>query len=292
MKPIATFSIVARDPLTGDIGIAVQSKFLAVGSAVPFGRANAGAIATQALANLEFGPVALDLLEKGYPAKKVAEMLKARDPGIEDRQFGIVDHRGGSATFTGKRCFDYAGGIAEPNIAAQGNILVSEATVHALVDTYKNTEGTLAYRLVCALDAAQNAGGDKRGRQSAALLVIRKNGSYGGYNDRYIDLRVDDDPQPIKKLMKLLKLHTLYFNKTTPEEEVPVDQTVALKIQKALQKLGFYQGKLNGEFDEATRQAYFDFCGIENYEERLCEGNIVDKLVLERLVKKARKVIA
>ena len=288
MKNISTFSIVARDPKTGEIGIAVQSKFLAVGSAVPFARADVGGIATQALANLEFGPIALDLLQKGYSAKKVCESLKARDPHIEDRQFGIVDHHGGSATFTGKNCFDYAGGIAEENIAAQGNILVSKETVEAMVHTFKKTPGTLAYRLVCALDAGQNAGGDKRGRQSAALLVVKKNGGYGGFNDRYIDLRVDDDRQPIKKLKHLLKLHELYFNKTTPEEQVIVDHEVAIKIQNALTVLGFYQGPITGEYDTLTMKAFSDFCGIENYEERINEGNIVDINVLKALIKKAR----
>lgn len=288
MKPIATFSIVARDPLTGDIGIAVQSKFLAVGSAVPFGRAGAGAIATQALANLEFGPVALDLLEKGYSANKVADMLKARDPGIEDRQFGIVDHKGGSVTFTGKRCFDYAGGIAEENIAAQGNILVSKATVEALVDTFKHSKGPLSYRLVSALQAAQDAGGDRRGRQSAALLVIRKNGSYGGYNDRYIDLRVDDDPQPIKKLKHLLDLHTLYFNKTTPEEQLVLDEKTVLKIQKGLSVLGFTSKEPSGIYDAETTKALMDFCGVENFEERWCEGNFIDIHVYKALLKKAK----
>jgi uncharacterized Ntn-hydrolase superfamily protein len=288
MKTIATFSIVARDPKTGEIGIAVQSKFLAVGSAVPFARAGAGAIATQALANLEFGPVALDLLQKGYSAKKVSESLRARDPNIEDRQFGIVDNRGGSATFTGKNCFDYAGGYSEENIAAQGNILVSKETVEAMVHAFKKTPGTLAFRLVSALDAGQNAGGDRRGRQSAALLVVKKNGSYGGYNDRYIDLRVDDDPQPIKKLKRLLKLHELYFNKTTPEEKVVVDREVALEIQHALIGLGYYHSTLTGDFDELTIKAFNDFCGIENYEERINEGNIVDINVLKALLKKAK----
>jgi len=288
MKNIATFSIVARDPLTGEIGIAVQSKFLAVGSAVPWARANVGAIATQALANLEFGPVALDLLEKEYTAQKVCESLRARDPHIEDRQFGIVDAKGGSATFTGKNCFEYAGGIAEDNLACQGNILVGQDTVDALANTFKQTSGPLAYRLVKALEAAQEAGGDKRGRQSAALLVVKPGGSYGGYNDRYIDLRVDDDPHPIKKLMHLLNLHQLYFEKTTPEDEVIVDDIVASKIQKALIDLGYYHGEITGDFDELTIKAYHDFCGWENYEERICEGKIVDKHVLKVLLSRAK----
>ncbi len=285
MKPIATFSIVARDPLTGELGVAVQSKFLAVGSAVPFAKANVGAIATQALANLDFGEIGLNLLQKGYSAEQVMEALKQLDPNIEDRQFGIVDAKGRSASFTGRNCFDYAGSIAEENLACQGNILVSEATVKALATTFKQTTGTLARRLVAALDAAQHAGGDRRGRQSASLLVVKEKGSYGGYNDRYIDLRVDDDPEPIEKLSHLLDLHEMYFNKPTPEEIVNVDTEIAKQIQVALKKRGYYQGEITGVYNEMTRNAYASFCGWENYEERVLEGNQVDRNVLAILIK-------
>jgi uncharacterized Ntn-hydrolase superfamily protein len=222
MQPIATFSIVARDPLTGELGVAVQSKFLAVGSAVGWAKAGAGAIATQAMANLDFGELGLIILNKGYSAAQTMEALKALDPQIEDRQFGIVDALGNAVSFTGKNCFDYAGGITEANLACQGNILVSQKTVQALADTFKLSEGSLARRLVLALNAAQNAGGDRRGRQSASLLVVKPGGSYGGYNDRYIDLRVDDDLEPIKKLAHLLDLHEMYFNKPLPEEIIEV----------------------------------------------------------------------
>jgi len=284
MKPIATFSIVARDPLTGELGVAVQSKFLAVGSAVPFAKAHVGAIATQALANLDFGEIGLSLLQKGYTAQQVMEALKQLDPNIEDRQFGIVDAKGGSVSFTGRNCFDYAGSIAEVNLACQGNILVSEATVKALADTFKQTSGTLARRLVAALDAAQYAGGDRRGRQSASLLVVKEKGSYGGYNDRYIDLRVDDDPEPIEKLSHLLDLHAMYFNKPTAEEIVEVDSNIAKQIQVALQKRGYYYGEIDGVYDEMTRNAYASFCGWENVEERVLEGNQVDRNVLAILL--------
>ena len=282
-------SIVARDPLTGEIGIAVQSKFLAVGSAVPWAKANVGGIATQAMANLEFGTVGLELLEKGYSAQKVLDSLKARDTHIEDRQFGIVDSKGGSVTFTGKNCFDYAGGIAQENLACQGNILVGVETIEAMVNTYRLATGTLANRLVEALDAGQNAGGDRRGRQSAALLIVKQGGSYGGYNDRYMDLRVDDDPQPIKKLMKLVRLHEIYFNKTKEEDMVIVEPKIADQIQKALQKCGYYKGSLTQEFDLETIKAFNDFCGWENFKERINEGNIVDKNVLKFLLRKAKK---
>ena len=286
MQPISTFSIVARDPNTGELGVAVQSKFLAVGSAVGWAKANAGAIATQAMANLDFGELGLVILGKGYTAEQTMEALKALDPQIEDRHFGIVDHQGNAVTFTGKNCFDYAGGIAEVNLACQGNILVSQKTVQALADTFKSTHGSLARRLVRALDAAQNAGGDRRGRQSAALLVVKEGGSYGGFNDKYIDLRVDDDPEPIKKLEHLLSLHEMYFNKPTPSEIVEVDTELAKQIQSSLKKLGYYKGEITGIYDEKTVSAYNDFCGWENYEERMIDEKHVDKNVIEALFAK------
>lgn len=286
MKKIATFSIVARDPETGELGIAVQSKFLAVGSAVPWAKANVGAIATQALANLDFGSIGLELLGKGYSAPQVRDALIQLDPAIDHRQFGIVDAKGNAISFTGKKCFDYAGGYAEENLACQGNILVSEATVQALVSTFKATQGTLARRLILALDAAQHAGGDKRGRQSASILVVKEKGSYGGYNDRYIDLRVDDDPEPIQKLDELLSLFEMYFNKTKPEDQLVVDRELALKMQEALLRLGFYHANPTGKFDELTKSAFESFCGMENFEERINSGNIVDRHVIDFLLRK------
>ena len=284
MKRIGTFSIVARDPDTGELGIAVQSKFLAVGMAVPWAKANVGAIATQAAANLDYGEIGITLLEKGYTAQQTLDALLALDEDREERQVGIVDAQGNAVSFTGKNCFDWAGGITGDNFTCQGNILVSEETVTALKETFLNTSGTLARRLVKALDAAQHAGGDKRGRQSAALFVVKEKGSYGGYNDRYIDLRVDDHPEPIEELARLLDLHEMYFHKTLPEEEVKVDQALAARMQEALLALGYYKGPVNGEFDHLTQQAYEDFCGVENFEERMCPGNVVDRRVLAFLL--------
>ncbi len=286
MQPISTFSIVARDPLTGELGVAVQSKFLAVGSAVGWAKAGAGAIATQAMANLDFGELGLMILNKGYTAAQTMEALKALDPQIEDRQFGIVDAKGNAATFTGKNCFDYAGGIAEENLACQGNILVSQKTVQALTDTFKSTTGSLAHRLVSALAVAQSAGGDRRGRQSASLLVVKPGGSYGGFNDKYIDLRVDDDMEPIKKLQHLLDLHEMYFNKPLLSEIIEVDIKLTLKIQTSLKKLGYYAGEIDGNYNETTISAYNAFCRWENYEERILDGNRVDKNVITALFAK------
>jgi uncharacterized Ntn-hydrolase superfamily protein len=284
MKTIATFSIVARDPLTQELGIAVQSKFLAVGSAVPWAKANVGAIATQAMANLDIGELGLHLLAKGYSAQQTAEALKQLDDNIEHRQFGIVDAKGNAVSFTGSQCFDYAGGYAEENLAVQGNILVSKATVDALRDTFKNTEGSLAFRLISALQAAQVAGGDKRGRQSASLYIVKEKGSYGGYNDRYIDLRVDDDPEPIDKLMDLYRLHQLYFTKPTEKDLLIITPELALSMQDALSNLGYYQGAHTGVFDELTRVAYESFCGWENFEERVVSEAKIDRSVYAHLL--------
>ncbi|HPL54620.1 MAG TPA: DUF1028 domain-containing protein [Bacillota bacterium] len=286
MINISTFSIVARDPETGELGVAVQSKFLAVGAAVPWAKAGVGAIATQALANLDYGELGLELLKKGYSPQKTLDSLLALDEGREDRQIGIVDAYGNSVTYTGKNCYDWAGGIAGENFACQGNILVGEETIKALKETFINSKDSLAKRLVQALDRAQNAGGDKRGRQSASLLVVKEKGSYGGYNDRYIDLRVDDHPEPIKELMRILDLHEMYFNRTAENEMLVVDEKTAVKIQKALKQLGYYNGDIDGNYNEDVKKSYEEFCHIENFEERICEGNIIDIKVLEFLLNK------
>ena len=240
MKTISTFSIVARDPSTGELGIAVQSKFLAVGAMVPWAKAGIGAVATQAAANLHFGELGLELLARGYSARETLDALLALDEGREERQLGIVDANGNSAAFTGSRCHSWAGHINGENFSCQGNILVSSATVEALADTFQNSEGPLADRLVLCLDRAQDAGGDRRGRQSAALLVVQEGASYGGYNDVKIDLRVDDHPDPIKELRRLLDLHELYFGETL--ERVAADAETTMAVQRRLSELGYYSG--------------------------------------------------
>jgi uncharacterized Ntn-hydrolase superfamily protein len=201
-----TFSIVGYDPATGDLGVAVASKFLAVGSVVPFARAGVGAIATQAFANTTYGPRGLELLKRGLSPDEVIRRLTRDDPQREQRQIGIVDAKGRAATYTGKSCIRWAGGIAGKHFAAQGNILTGEAVVQAMADTFQRTRGELARRLLAALEAGEKAGGDARGKQSAALLVVRKGGGYAGFDDRYIDLRVDDHPDPIPELKRLLTM--------------------------------------------------------------------------------------
>lgn len=209
--PVATFSIVGCDPGTGELGVAVQSKFLAVGSVVPWAKAGVGAIATQSYANTTFGPTGLELLAKGLPPQEVLDELLAADEGREYRQVGMVDARGNSVTFTGGKCLAWAGGIAGECFAAQGNILVSEATVRAMADAFVSAPGPLPERLLTALAAGEDAGGDSRGRQSAALLVVKEAGGYAGFNDRYVDLRVDDHPDPLQELARLLVLHREFY---------------------------------------------------------------------------------
>ena len=203
---VATYSIVGFDPATGDLGVAVQSKFFAVGAVVPWAQAGVGAVATQAYANTSFGPEGLRLMAEWKPPAEAIATLLAADKDSTRRQVGMVDAQGRSATFTGQGCLVWAGGITDENCAAQGNILVGEATVRALAGTFQKTPGPLADRLVAALAAGQAAGGDARGMQSAALLVVRKDAGYGGFNDRYIDLRVDDAKDPIAELQRLLKI--------------------------------------------------------------------------------------
>lgn len=205
-RGFGTFSIVGADPRTGEVGVAVASRFLAVGSVVPFAQAGVGAIATQSYANTTYGPRGLELLRRKLAPQTILQRLTRDDPQRDLRQVGIVDAQGRSATYTGSKCIRWAGGIAGKNFAAQGNILTGEAVVQAMADAFQKTQGELALKLMAALEAGERAGGDARGKQSAAILVARKNGGYGGFDDRYIDLRVDDHPEPVQELRRLLTL--------------------------------------------------------------------------------------
>ncbi len=216
-RPVATFSIAGFDPHTGDLGVAVQSKFFAVGSVVPWAKAGVGAIATQSYANVSYGPDGLELLAKGKSARETVETLTSADGNKQRRQLGIVDAKGNSASFTGSGCHPWAGHIEKPDFCAQGNILTGKEVVDAMAASFeqsqKQAKGGLCDWLANALMAGQDAGGDSRGRQSAALLVVRKKGGYGGGNDRFIDLRVDDHKTPIAELRRLLQLHKNLFKR-------------------------------------------------------------------------------
>lgn len=283
-----TFSIVARDPQTGELGIAVQSKFLAVGAVVPWAKAGIGAIATQSWANTTYGPRGLELLASGLPASEVVAQLTRDDDRRASRQVGIVGITGAPATYTGEECFPWAGGLTGEHYACQGNILVGEDTVLAMARRFEETAGPLSNRLVAALAAGQVAGGDSRGQQSAALLVVREGGGYEGFNDRFIDLRVDDHPQPIDELHRILQLHKLYLSPTEPGDIMVIDHALAVELQELLTKSGDYQGSITGTYDENTRDAFRKFSGRENLEERWFEDVRIDRVVLELMRQKLR----
>jgi uncharacterized Ntn-hydrolase superfamily protein len=272
---VATYSIVACDLDAGQWGVATQSKFLAVGSVVPWAAPGAGAIATQAYANPQYGPAGLKLLAEGLSAQDAVERLTSADADRDHRQVGVVDANGGSATYTGAECMDWAGGLTGPGFAAQGNILVGEETVAALATTFTATDGRpLAERLLECLAAAQAAGGDRRGQQSAALYVVERDGGYAGLSDTLVDLRVDDHEQPVAELVRLYGIHDLLFGKTPRERWIDVDDELRAELQERLARLG-YEGDLE--------RAFGAWSGTENLEERVDGVERVDPVVLAEL---------
>lgn len=281
MRP-STFSIVACDPVANELGVAVQSKFLAVGAAVPWVLGGVGAVATQAWANTSYGPRGLRLLEEGRDPKAVIETLVASDEHADQRQLGIVDAKGRSATYTGGNCMDWAGGVARPNYAAQGNILAGEAVVKEMEAAFEASAGCLADRLLNSLRAGQRAGGDRRGQQSAALYIAKPSGGYGGLNDRYIDLRVDDHVQPIEELARLLELHKLYFFKAEPGDLIPIDAAVGKEICDLLTSAGLLTGSPR-TFDETAQAALKNFMHRENLEDRVRDDGAIDRQTLDYL---------
>jgi uncharacterized Ntn-hydrolase superfamily protein len=272
---VATYSIVACDLEAGQWGVAVQSKFLSVGSVVPWAEPQVGAVATQAYANPRYGPQGLELLRAGKSAQEVVDELTSADDGRSQRQLGVVDALGGSAAFTGEECLDWAGGRTGKGYAAQGNILVSAETVDALAETFESSAGTgLAERLLDCLAAAQAAGGDSRGQQSASLLVVERDGGYAGLSDLLVDLRVDDHELPIEELRRIYGLHQEIYVATPREKWVDVDEALAGEMRERLAKLG-YEGELADAFSR--------WAGTENLEERIDGVEAVDPVVLEEL---------
>lgn len=276
----STFSIVATDPVTGEWGVAVASKFLAVGAVVPWAQAGVGAVATQAWANLSYGPNGLAMLAEGRSAEDVVRTLVEADDNREHRQVGLVDRHGRAASWTGKDCFHWAGHRTGDGYTCQGNILTSEAVVAAMAETFERSRGPLPERLVEVLETGQARGGDSRGQQSAALYVVKEKGSYGGYLDRYVDLRVDDHPTPIAELRKVLELHRLYFGASDNSALTRAAGNVAREIQQILKRLGYYAGEITGVYDDATKDAFRKFCSIENFEERWREDDLVDREIV------------
>ena len=274
-RPVATYSIVACDLEAGQWGVAVESKFLAVGSIVPWAEPGVGAIATQAWANPRYGPDGLGMLRSGKSADETMAALTAGDDNREERQVGIVDGNGDGATFTGTRCHDWAGGRTGDGYAAQGNILVSEATVDALATTFeRNGHLELPERLLECLAAAQAAGGDRRGQQSAALLVVEKNAGYGHLSDIAVDLRVDDHERPVAELRRLYTLHRELFGVTPDEDWVAVDDALRAELRQRLATLGF---------DRTLEDAFEEWAGVANLEERVRGVERVDPVVLDSL---------
>ncbi|MFL6557008.1 MAG: DUF1028 domain-containing protein [Bacillus sp. (in: firmicutes)] len=271
-----TFSIVGYDPIEKEWGIATQSKFLGVGAVVPWAKAGAGAVATQSYANTSYGPKALELMEQGKSAQETLEQLLAEDPDKEMRQVGLIDANGNAATFTGAECYDWAGGFTGTHFAAQGNILVDERTVSEMARVFEQVEGTLAERLLAALDAGQEAGGDSRGKQSAALYVVKERGGYGGFNDRFIDLRVDDHPDPIKELIRIFQLQQLYFAPSKPERVVRIEGETEEELKRQLKAKGYSVNSDHDLLKELT--AYLH---TENFEMREQKSGYIDLDVLD-----------
>jgi uncharacterized Ntn-hydrolase superfamily protein len=277
----ATFSIIGFDPETNELGVAVESKFLSVGAVVPWVGSSVGAIATQSWANTTYGPRGLELLRRGATPDDVIRMMTSDDENTAERQVGIVDAHGRSATYTGARCKEWAGGSAGPNYAAQGNILAGQAVVDSMVKTFTQARGYLADRLVAALRAGQTAGGDRRGQQSAALYIAKPSGGYGGFNDRYVDLRVDDHAQPIEELARILEQHKLYFFKPRPEDILPIDAALGAELAALLVKVGSLpQG---ATFDDKARAALVAFMHRENLEDRVRDDGCTDRQTLAYL---------
>jgi uncharacterized Ntn-hydrolase superfamily protein len=314
-----TYSIVARDTTTGDLGIAVQSKFFAVGAVVPWARAGVGAIATQSYANTAYGPDGLALLEGGASAQETLDRLVAADALRDQRQVGIVDTHGRGATHTGRHCFAWAGGRTGPGYTAQGNILAGPAVVDGLADTFAAGGRPFPELLVACLAAADAEGGDRRGRESAALYVAREGAGYGGGNDRWVDIRVDDHPDPIGELARLLELQRLYLDRPALDELVRADEELAGEMRSLLGRVGagpgsrfsaMYQpmsalsdaaaaaerearpmagepAQLPSNWDAQWQQALEDWMAVENLEERTAAPGWVDRRVLEFLRGKA-----
>jgi uncharacterized Ntn-hydrolase superfamily protein len=284
----STFSIVAYDAEENAWGIAVASKFLAVGAVVPWARANAGAIATQSFANTSYGPVGLDLMESGLTAQETLSRLLKDDPQAEQRQVGLIDARGNAATFTGSSCFPWAGGLIGEGFAVQGNILTSEDVILKMAHEFQNAKGkNIIWRLHAALLAGDRSGGDRRGRQSAAILVVKPNAGYGGYNDIWVDYRVDNHPDPVHHLAELLELHDLYFGQSPTSERVNLSGEPLRRLQEVMNKLGYYVGPVHGQYDAPTRAALEGFIGNENFEERVDFTNgLVDQPVIDYLIRR------
>jgi len=287
MGNLATFSVVAYDSQLNAWGVAVASKFLAVGNIVPWVRAGVGAVATQAYANTRFGRYGLDRMEEGYSAPDTLAYLLESDEERESRQLGLVDTHGGSATFTGSDCHSWAGGIPGTGYAIQGNILAGPEVINVMAETYENYEGSFLWKMYQTLLAGDQAGGDRRGRQSAAIYIEKPSGGYSGHNDRWVDYRVDDHIDPVGRIAELLRLHELYFGASADKEKLRLSSSRLTKLQDIMLGHGYYSGVTDGRYDSPTKHALDAFIGSENFEERVdLESGTIDQPVYEYLLEK------
>jgi uncharacterized Ntn-hydrolase superfamily protein len=280
-SPHGTFSIVAWDPQRGEWGIAVQSKFIAAGAVVPWGQAGVGALATQAMSDGSQGPKGLELLRKGLSAPEVVARLSAEAPDRDDIQIGVVDGKGRSAAFTGSRCLEWAGHHVGNGYTCQGNILFSPEVVQAMARTFETTPGDLPERLIAALVAGQREGGDRRGMQSAALLVWKERGGYRGGMDRWIDVRVDDHPTPIEELDRIFRIYDMtLLAREDPASLRPLDSDTVRSVQRSLGVLGYLLGPKTGTWDAATAKAFAKFVNENNFENKIrTDGKIWPSLL-------------
>lgn len=263
----STFSIVARAPKSSAVGVAVQSKFPSVGAVVPFAAANAGAVATQSFANVEYGPDGLSLLRDGHDAETVINRLTAEDPESSSRQLGVVGQDGSVAAFTGDECHDVAGDQQGENYTVQGNILANEATLEAMAETFESATGGLPERLIAALHAGNEAGGDRRGEQSAALYVTKPEGGYDGRNDRWIDVRVDDHETPIDELERVFRVYDVtLLERETPDQLESLEGETAKAVLETLSSIGHYDGPITASIGAEQREGLEAFRGYENFE--------------------------
>ena len=286
----STFSVVARDPSNGDFGIIVQSKFPAVGSVVPWAKAEVGAIATQAWANVSYGPRGLSLLEAGTTAPEVLKILLKDDSGAQHRQVSIVDKNGHAVSHTGKECMNWAGHYVGDGFACQGNILAGEAVITNMAHAYERAEGDLIDKLFAAINAGQAAGGDRRGMQSAAILVVRKEGGYEGGNDRYVDVRVDEHPSPIEELERIFKIYDMtLLSREDPSNLVRIEGDLSIKIQQALISLDYLDKISTDTFPDTAKAALTEWTNTNNFENKARDDGTIWQSVADYLFQDAER---
>ncbi len=284
----STFSVAARDPSNGDLGIIVQSKFPAVGSVVPWAKAEIGAIATQAWCNVSYGPRGLELLDSGKSASETLKILLDGDNGREHRQVGIIDTKGQAVAHTGKECMDWAGHIVGEGYTCQGNILAGEAVVANMADAYDKLDGDLIDKLFAALNAGQSAGGDRRGMQSASIFIVRKKGGYEGGNDRYVDVRVDEHPRPIEELERIFKIYDMtLLSREDPSCLMKIEGTRSLKVQQALVKLGYLESVDEEGFTEKVKSALSNWTNTSNFGNKARDDGTIWKSILDYMLEEA-----